>query len=239
MATMPAPAGGTPGPGGALAPASGGGGPGLEAPAEVKPNPLLGLGRLSPARQAILLMALAASVALGVGGALWLQEPAWVPLRGPLAGKDAQLAVETLERAGIPHRVAEDGSLLVAESKRRLAELTLADLDLPGSDGVGVEVLDEEPSFGTTPFREQRRYLHALEVHLARTIAEMRDVEHARVHLALPRRSAFVRPRTPPSASVMVRPRPGRRLNEEQVATIAHLVAEAVPELDARDVTQT
>jgi flagellar M-ring protein FliF len=97
--------------------------------------------------------------------------------------------------------------------------------------------MSKEPGFGVSQFMEGARYQHALETELARTISNLQPVEGARVHLALPRQSAFVRDRRPPSASVFLQMKPGRRLESEQVTAIVNLVASSIPELEADQVT--
>src|SRR5690606_28648145 len=98
-------------------------------------------------------------------------------------------------------------------------------------------VMAKDPGFGVSQFMEGARYQHALETELARTISNLQAVEGARVHLALPRQSAFVRDRRAPSASVFVQLKPGRRLESEQVTAIANLVASSIPELESEEVT--
>ncbi len=108
---------------------------------------------------------------------------------------------------------------------------------LPQSDGMGVEMIEKDPGFGTSQFMEKARYQHAQETELARTIVKVQGVQNARVHLALPPPSAFVRDRKSASASVMLQLYPGRRLDQGQVAAIVHLVASSVPDLEANQVT--
>jgi flagellar M-ring protein FliF len=116
------------------------------------------------------------------------------------------------------------------------ARLKLAGQGLPEGDG-GFEMMSKEPGLGVSQFMEGARYQHALEQELARTIASLRPVEGARVHLAVPRQSAFVRDRRPGSASVFVQLKPGRRLEQQQVQAIVNLVASSIPELEANQVT--
>ena len=101
----------------------------------------------------------------------------------------------------------------------------------------GLPVLSKDPGFGVSQFMEGARYQHALETELARTISNLQAIEGARVHLALPRQSAFVRDRRAPTASVFVQLKPGRRLESEQVTAIVNLVASSIPELEAQQVT--
>jgi flagellar M-ring protein FliF len=116
------------------------------------------------------------------------------------------------------------------------ARLRLAAQGLPQSDG-GFATMAKEPGFGVSQFMESARYQHALEKELARTIASLQPVQAARVHIAMARQSAFVRDRRPPSASVIVQLKAGRRIETDQVAAIVNLVASAIPELESKLVT--
>ncbi len=116
------------------------------------------------------------------------------------------------------------------------ARLKLAGQGLPEGSG-GFAIISKDPGFGVSQFMENARYQHALETELARTIASLRPVEGARVHLAVPRQSAFVRDRRPASASVFVQMKAGKRLEQEQVQSIINLVASSIPELAATQVT--
>ncbi|MEP7244228.1 MAG: flagellar basal-body MS-ring/collar protein FliF, partial [Gammaproteobacteria bacterium] len=97
--------------------------------------------------------------------------------------------------------------------------------------------MSKDPGFGVSQFMEGARYQHALETELARTISSLRPVDGARVHLAVPHESAFVRDRQPASASVFVQLKAGKRLEQEQIQSIINLVASSIPELEATHVT--
>ena len=128
------------------------------------------------------------------------------------------------------------GTISVPADHVHDARLKLAAQGLPEGDG-GFAVMSKEPGFGVSQFMEGARYQHALETELARTISNLQAIEGARVHLALPRQSAFVRDRRAPSASVFLQMKPGRRLESEQVTAIVNLVASSIPELEADQVT--
>jgi len=114
--------------------------------------------------------------------------------------------------------------------------LKLAGQGLPEGGG-GFALMDKDPGFGVSQFMENARYQHALEAELARTIAALRPVEGARVHLAVPRQSAFVRDHKGASASVFLQLKQGRRLEQEQIQAIVNLVASSIPDLEANQVT--
>lgn len=200
-------------------------------------NALQGLSRLSAVRQVGLLLALAGSVALGVLVVLWSQAPSYTLLHASLSGKEAAEVLDALEEAGIPYRLEQSsGAVMVPSAKVHDARLKLAAHGLPKSTDLGFEVLDRNSSFGTSQFLEQARYQRALEVELARSVSTLNSIQSARVHLAVPKQSVFVRNRKKPSASVLVRLYPGRKLEDGQGETIAHLVAAAIPALEPSEV---
>ena len=188
-------------------------------------------------RPLMLLIGVAAAVAAGVGIVLWSKEPTYSLLYGNLGQQDAAQIAQALETNGIPYKLdGTTGQITVPADRVHDARLQLAGQGLPEGDG-GFAVMSKDPGFGVSQFMEGARYQHALETELARTISNLQQVEGARVHLALPRQSAFIRDRRPPSASVFVQLKPGRRLESEQVTAIGNLVASSIPELEAEQVT--
>lgn len=186
----------------------------------------------------LILLGLAAAVAAGVTVALWSQGPSWGLLYGSLANDDAAAVVQALQAANIKYKVDNaTGGVMVPQDQVADARLKLAAQGLPAGDGSGFEMLNKDPGFGVSQSMENARFQHALEGELARTIQGLQAVEAARVHLAMPAQSAFVRDRRPGSASVFLKIRPGRRLEDEQVSGIVHLVASSIPELEADQVT--
>ena len=206
--------------------------------AETITAPWQGMITLPVVRQLGLLIGLAVSIALGVTVALWMKTPSYTVLYSQLTARDAKEVVQVLNTSGVEHTVdTETGALMVATSKIHTARLALAEQGLPRQAGAGFELLEKEDGFGTSNFLQTARYQHAMEGELARTIVSMAAVETARVHLALPKESAFIRDRRKASASVMVKLASGRRLAEEQVASILHLVASSVPNMEIDQVT--
>ncbi len=205
--------------------------------AEGKPNALLGMTRLPVIKQAGLLIGLAASVALGIAIVSWSQTPGYNLLYGALTTQGAAEVIAALDAVNIPYRLDEkSGAMLVPSGKVHEARLKLAAQGLPRSTSMGFEILEKEQGFGTSQFIERARYQRALEVELARTIGNLNHVQNARVHLAVPKQSVFVRNRKKPSASILAHLYSGRTLKEEQVAAITHLVAASVPNMEASDV---
>jgi len=205
----------------------------MSAEALALPKPSLIPPNLKPL---LLLLGIAAAVAAGVGVVLWTKEPTYSLLYGNLGQQDAAEIVQALQTSGIPYKLDGNGAITVPAEQVHDARLKLAGQGLPQADG-GFAVMSKDPGFGVSQFMEGARYQHALETELARTIANLQQVEAARVHLALPRQSAFVRDRRPPSASVLLQLKPGRRLAEEQTTAIVNLVASSIPELEASQVT--
>ncbi|AMN46598.1 flagellar M-ring protein FliF [Steroidobacter denitrificans] len=185
----------------------------------------------------LLLLGIAAAAAAGVGVVLWSQEPNYSLLFGKLSPQDAAQIAQALESNGVPYKLdSVTGAITVPSQQVHDARLKLAGQGLPENDG-GFAVLSKNSGLGVSQFMEGARYQHALEMELARTIANLQAIEAARVHLAMPRQSAFIRDRRSPSASVFLQMKPGRRLEPQQVTAIVNLVASSIPELDARQVT--
>jgi flagellar M-ring protein FliF len=208
----------------------------------VNPNSLnaqiVGLSRLPLLRQLGAMIGLAGAVALGVAVVLWSREPGMRPLFTQLTDKDQARIVEELSKANIPHKIdPSSGAVMVAEKHAHEARLKLASQGLPKGANAGYEMMASGSNFGTSPLVETARYQHALEGELARSIQTIRTVQNARVHLAIPKQSSFLRNRQNPSASVVVNLYPGRNLDEGQVAAIVHMVASSIPGLDTNRVT--
>jgi flagellar M-ring protein FliF len=185
----------------------------------------------------LLLVGIAAAVAAGVTVVLWTRGPSYSLLYANIAAEDQSAIAQALDAAQIPYRI-QPGSNNIEVASERVSEarMKLAGQGLPESSG-GFALMDKDPGFGVSQFVENARYQHALETELARTIANLRPVEGARVHLAIPHQTAFVRDHHPGSASVFVQVKPGRRLEEGQVQAIVNLVASSVPEMEASQVT--
>ncbi len=197
-----------------------------------------GFGSLPVLRQLGLMLGLAASVALGVGVVLWSQTPNYRVLYSGLASQDAAQIADALQKDGIEYKVDEaTGAVMIGADQVHAARLKLASQGLPKGTTQGFELLNEQPTFGSSQFMESARYQHALEGELGRTISTLGNVQNARVHLAIPKQSVFVRNREQPSASILVSLFPGRELSEGQVSSVVHLVASSVPNMSAERVT--
>ena len=199
---------------------------------------LAGIGKLPMVRQVGLMVAFAAAVALGVAIVLWSQTPNYRILYGSLSNQEIVDITNVLDQNGIEYKLNDmTGAIMVPADRVHEARLKLAGLGLPKGRGSGYELLDKDQGFSTSQFIESARYQRALEGELARTISSLNSIQSARVHLALPKQSAFVRARKKPSASVMVTLYQGRTLSPDQAASIAHMVASSIPNLETENVT--
>ncbi|UZK04085.1 flagellar basal-body MS-ring/collar protein FliF [Venatoribacter cucullus] len=199
---------------------------------------LLGFNRLSIVRQAAVIGGVALVIALSVAIMVWTSEPSYKPLIHRLQDHNAQDIIEVLQREGIPFEIDPASQILLVQSgDLHTARMKLAAASLLDDKTVGLEILDQDSSLGTSQFIENARYRRGLEGELARTIASVRSVRNARVHLALPKQSVFVRDVRKPRASVFLELYAGRELSRDQVEAIVNLVASSVAEMDRVDVS--
>ncbi|MCR9104326.1 MAG: flagellar basal-body MS-ring/collar protein FliF [Gammaproteobacteria bacterium] len=196
------------------------------------------LSRQPITRQISLLLGLAASIALGVGVVQWALTPEFAPLYGELPPESAAQIMQSLDTQNVPYRVdSRTGMVSVPADRVRATRLKLAGEGLPKLDTPGFAMLEEEYGLGVSSFMEKARYDRALEQELSSSITSLDSVRGARVHLALPKQSAFIRKKDKPAASVLVNLYPGRELSDRQLAGIVHLVAFSVPGLEAEQVS--
>jgi len=197
------------------------------------------LAQLPMLRQFGLLVGLAASVAIGFAVVLWSQQPEYRPLYSSMDNLDATQVIEVLQQSRIRYKVEpSSGALLVRAEDLADARLRLASAGVNQGDGnLGFEILDREKGLGTSQFMEATQYRRGLEGEMARTISSLYNVKAARVHIAMPRSTVFVRDDRKPSASVLLEMYAGRKLEPAQVMAIVNLVATSVPELSKDQVT--
>ena len=185
-----------------------------------------------------LMAMVAVAVAAGLMVFFWSQKPAYTPLYTGLDDKATAEAADLLRTAQIPFKIdPATGAITVPDANLRDARLKLAGSGLTDSGRLGFELMEKDPGFGVSQFVENVRYQHALETELARTIMVLRPVRDARVHLAIPKPSAFTRQRDVASASVVLELRGGQTLERNQVDAIVHLVASSIPDLAPERVT--
>ncbi|QCR35829.1 flagellar basal-body MS-ring/collar protein FliF [Nissabacter sp. SGAir0207] len=186
------------------------------------------LNRLRANPKVPLLVAAAAAIAIVVAMMLWARTPDYRVLFSNLSDKDGGAIVTQLTQMNVPYRFADNGgALLIPADKVYETRLRLAQAGLPKGGAVGFELLDQE-KFGISQFSEQINYQRGLEGELARTIETLGPVQSARVHLAMPKPSLFVREQKSPSASVTLALHAGRALDEGQINAIVYMVASSV-----------
>lgn len=204
-------------------------------------NALRDLGRFQDipvVRQLAVFILAAAAIALGLWLFFWTQKPDYVAVQAGLDAKSTAQASEALRGAQIPFKLdAATGALTVPADQAGAARMTMASAGITSSGPAGFESLQGDQGFGTSQFVENARYQHAMEIELARTIAQLRPVREARVHLAMPKPSAFTRQNEPASASVVLQLGAGQTLEQNQIDAIERLVASSVPDLSPEHVT--
>lgn len=186
-----------------------------------------------------LLLVICGAAALSVIIALmfWAKEPDYRVLFSNISDEEGGAIVAQLSQLNVPYRIDTPGGvIMVPASQVHEVRMKLAQQGLPKGGGVGFELLDQE-KFGVSQFTEQVNYQRALEGELARTIENLGPIQSARVHLATPKPSMFVREQKKPTASVTVNLLQGRTLDDSQVVAITHLISSAVTGLAAGSVT--
>lgn len=196
-----------------------------------------GFNSLPAIRQVGLMIGLAVSVALGVTVAMWSQTPNYSMLYGDLSSKDLSQVTKSLESAGIEYKLEGNGGISVPAEKVHNARMKLATTSLSPRGVVGYEILDKDQGLGSNSFLLKARYQRALEGEIAQSISKLSIVESARVHLAIPKQSAFARKASKPAASVVLNIAPGWVIDDAQTASIVNIVASSVPGMGAEQVT--
>lgn len=194
--------------------------------------------RLSNNQKLGVMVGVAFLVALSIGSWLWLtQPPEYRVLYSNLTDRDGGPVIASLQQMNVPYKMAEGGgAILVPANQVYELRLRLAAQGLPKGSVVGFELMESQ-KLGTSQFLEQVNYQRALEGELTRTIQALSSVQAARVHLAIPKSSVFVREQQKPSASVLLTLHPGRVLDGAQVSGIVHLLSSSIPELPVKNVT--
>ncbi|WP_368528829.1 flagellar basal-body MS-ring/collar protein FliF [Enterobacter cloacae] len=179
----------------------------------------------------------AAALSLIIALMFWAKEPDYRVLFSNISDEEGGAIVAQLSQLNVPYRIDTPGGvIMVPASQVHEVRMKLAQQGLPKGGGVGFELLDQE-KFGVSQFTEQVNYQRALEGELARTIENLGPIQSARVHLATPKPSMFVREQKKPTASVTVNLLQGRTLDDSQVVAITHLISSAVTGLSAESVT--
>ncbi|QOL20049.1 flagellar basal-body MS-ring/collar protein FliF [Candidatus Bodocaedibacter vickermanii] len=163
-----------------------------------------------------------------------LSTSSMVPLYNNIDPKTAGEIITKLEGQGTSYELRGDGSqILVSATEAPRLRMLFAQEGLPGSDGVGYEIFDKGDSLSTTAFTQDINYIRALEGELGKSIASLNSVAAVRVHLVIPKREPFQREQKVPTASVVIKIKGSNTLSPQNIQAIQHLVAAAVPGLDA------
>jgi flagellar M-ring protein FliF len=179
----------------------------------------------------------AAVMAIMAGLWMWSQKTEYKVLFSNFTDKDGGAIVASLQQLNVPYKYADGGvAILVPAEQVHDVRLKLAAQGLPKGGGVGFELMENQ-KLGVSQFHEQVNFQRALEGEMARSIQSIAAVQTARVHLAMPKNTVFVREQQKPTASVLLNLHPGRTLDQQQVSAIVHLVASSVPDLPAKNVT--
>ncbi|HET9112678.1 MAG TPA: flagellar basal-body MS-ring/collar protein FliF, partial [Burkholderiales bacterium] len=188
-------------------------------------------------RRLFLSLGIAAAIAIMAGIWMWSQKPDYRVLFSNFNDRDGGAIVAVLQQMNVPYKYSDGGgAILVPADQVNDLRLKLAAQDLPKGGNVGFDLMENQ-KLGTSQFLEQVNFQRALEGELAQTIQAISAVQAARVHLALPKSSVFVREQQKPTASVLLNLEPGRALDPAQVSAIVHLLASSVPDLLPTNVT--
>jgi len=183
------------------------------------------------------LVLIALAIGLFVLVYVLVNQPAYRPMGMQMSDADQQAAMEALRQGEFkPKLDPSSGQITVPATRYHEARIYLASKGLPKAGNTGMESLKEQSAMTTSQFMEQVRYTTAMEQELARSITSIDSIQGARVHLAMPKQSAFVRDRTPPKSSVVVTTHPGRQLQPSQIQAIVNLVASSVPLMSPENV---
>lgn len=183
-----------------------------------------------------LAVGIAAVVAVMSAFWLWSQEPKYRVVFSNFSDKDGGAIVAALEQMNVPYKMADGGgAIMVPSDQVHQARLKLASMGLPRGGNVGFELLENQ-KFGVSQFVEQVNFQRALEGELEKTIQGISVVENARVHLAIPKSTVFIKDQQKATASVLIKMQPGRTMDPKQVSAVVHLVASSVPNLNVANV---
>ncbi len=204
---------------------------------EVTENTFMGANSAVIGGKLMLVLGIAGIIAFMTVVWLWSQKPDYRVLFANFSDKDGGAIVAQLEQMNVPFKFSDGGTAILVPSEQvHEARLKLAAQGLPKGGNVGFELLENQ-KFGVSQFVEQVNFQRALEGELERSIQSVDSVQGARVHLAIPKSSVFVRDQLKPTASVILNIHAGRTLDPRQVSAIVHLVASSVPELPSENVT--
>ncbi len=193
--------------------------------------------RLPMQQKLLSIIALSMLAAIVAAGWNWTRTPTFSVLFSNVSERDGGNIIAALQQMNVPFRFSEaGGAILVPQQQVHELRMRLASQGLPKGGLVGFELMENQ-KLGMSQFIEQINFQRALEGELSRSIQSLAAVQGARVHLAIPKQTGFLRDDQRPSASVVLNIAPGRALDSNQVAGIAHMVASSVANLPAANVS--
>ncbi len=193
--------------------------------------------RLPMQQKLLTIIALSMVTAIVVAGWTWTRTPTFAVLFTNISERDGGNIIAALQQMNVPFKFSESGgAILVPQQQVHELRMRLASQGLPKGGLVGFELMENQ-KLGMSQFIEQINFQRALEGELSRSIQSLAAVQGARVHLAIPKQTGFMRDDQKPSASVVLNIAPGRNLDANQIAGVAHMVASSVPHLAAAHVS--
>ncbi|MBS0236567.1 MAG: flagellar M-ring protein FliF [Proteobacteria bacterium] len=185
-----------------------------------------------------LAFAVIAILVILIFGVMKFSGPIMVPLYSNLSVEDSSMIISRLQAMNIPYESSSDGKQIMVPSKQVFSlRMSLAQEGIPHTGNiVGYEIFDKSEPLGSSQFVHNVNLVRALEGELSRTISSISQIDHARVHLVIPRKELFSKTGTEPSASVILKTRGGQNLSRDEIAAISYLVAHAVPGLNVEKV---
>lgn len=193
--------------------------------------------RAMDSNRRFLAVTIAAGLIIGVIAiGWWARHITYGVLFSRLPADEAGQIVDQLDQMKVSYRLSDGGSsIMVPSGQVHDVRIRLAAAGFPRSGSVGFEIFDKT-NLGMTDFLQKVNYRRALEGELAKSIASLREVSAARVHIVIPENRLFAQDQKPTTASVVVKVNSGT-LDRGKVAAITHLVASAVEGLDPSRVT--
>lgn len=196
------------------------------------------LKNLGPGRLAVLGLTCLGLIIFFVFVSAKVSQPSMSILYKDLTTADSSDISAKLQESGISYNISPDGSrVFVPNPDVGKARMLLAEAGIPNGGSMGYEIFDQQSGFGTTSFVQNINQVRALQGELAKTISTLEQVQFARVSLVLPQRELFSRDSREASASVTLKLNDAARLGRQQIYGIQNIVANAVPGLNAKNVS--
>lgn len=162
----------------------------------------------------------------------WSSRPQYMALADNLSPTQSAQLKSNLDAKNIPNRLNYGGSAILVPSSR-MSEARLVAGDVVGTAGQteSRSGILQDPSDRTTRFIRQK------EKSLEASLMRFKSIEWAKVEIAIPESSPFVREQTPSTASVTLEIRPGQLFTAQKAATVVELVAGGVNGLSPSNIS--